>query len=128
MKRIDVLTVFILILMFAACKKDKRGCADEDSLCVLVEDGNLEGSTNIMSNYLASLIGTDNHKLAKLKDWLECKRCVEEVYMPCFSCIEEPTPPRTISIDFIQQGRIVNMEMVLRLDGPLESSVVITNN
>lgn len=122
--RILMLLAFAFVLALAACKKDKQGCVDEESFCELVEDGNFEGSTNVMSNYLASLISSNNQKLEKLKDWLECKRCVEEVYIPCFSCIEEPPPTRTIGIDFIQNGEIVNIQLVVHLNEQMESAVV----
>ncbi len=102
---------------------------DEEALCTLVDDNNLEGATNVMRNYLAKLIGnTHNQQLNKLKNWLECKRCVEEVYMPCMSCIEDPSPPRIIGIDFVQNGQIVNMQVLVSFREQQEGAVVSTLN
>ena len=130
MKRTDILTVFILILTLAACEKGQLGgCADEELFCEQVEDDNLGGTLPLIKNFLAKVIGDNqNQKLAKLKDWLECKHCVEEVDIPCMSCIIDPPPPRTIGVDFIQQGEIVNVQLMVLMDDPLEGAVVTTIN
>ena len=122
MKKTVILSMIMLVLAFSACKKETEGCVDEEALCTLVDDGNLEGTTNVMKNYLAKLVGqTDIQQLNKLQEWLECKRCVEEVHMACVSCIQEPTPPRTISVDFIQNGQIVNLQFLLLPDKSVNS-------
>ena len=108
MNRIGLQSMIILFLSCSACDKQQLGCANEEEFCKLVEESSSEGATHMVRNYLASLINDNpGKKLAKLKDWLECKRCVEEAYIPCFSCIDDEPSRCEIRVDFVNQGQIL---------------------
>ncbi|PCH98279.1 MAG: hypothetical protein COB85_01840 [Bacteroidetes bacterium] len=108
MSGLHILSFAVAFVVLSACEKQQLGCANEEEFCQTVEAGNSDGTTYMVRNYLASFIDDNKGKnAARLKDWLECKSCVEEAYVPCFSCIENEPEPRTLRIVFTNQGQIL---------------------
>ena len=123
MTRKIILTATILLtcLTLWTCKKDKVSCSDDNTFCSLVDDQNFEATSQIIDDFLATLKkGTQDDKLEKLKDWLECKSCVNKAEILCNSCIKTLPAQSELNVDFISNGQSITMTLDILMDDPLE--------
>lgn len=121
MKQISILTTIILILSLTACKKDKMICTDEEIFCAFVEDQNFSATGTIIDDFLAGLKKNKNDEnLEKLRNWFECKSCVEKAKILCNSCIETSPAQSELSIDFTSNGQDINKTLDILMDEPLK--------
>lgn len=125
MKQISVAATIIFILALTACKKDKLKCMDEEAFCTLVEEENFADTRAIIGNFLAKLIGNNQDRsMKKLKDWLECKRCVDKAKVICISCTGSMPTRSELRVDFIHNGQMKSM--TLNIDEQRNESSIIS--
>lgn len=63
------------LLLVVSCNKGKIICSQEDTFCSFVDKGDFSSTGPIIDKFLSKLNNnlSDDKKLEKLKDWLECK-------------------------------------------------------
>ena len=114
-------TILLTCLTLWTCTKDKGSCSDDNTFCSLVDDQSFDATGTIIDDFLATLKkGTQDDKLERLKDWLECKSCVDKAEILCNSCIFTLPPQSELSVDFISNGQPIKLTLDILMDDPLE--------
>ncbi|QLH28385.1 MAG: hypothetical protein HWD63_02640 [Candidatus Parvibacillus calidus] len=83
--------VILLYMVFSGgCAKDSVLCTDDGIFCGSMVNYVDEKALAAINSYLnrQEKNQADSVKLRLLKDWLECKSCIQEVRILCNSCIE----------------------------------------
>ncbi len=83
--------VILLYMVFSGgCTKDNMLCTDDGKFCRSIVNSGEEKALAAINSYLSKQgkNQADSTKLRLLKDWLECKSCIQEVRILCNSCIE----------------------------------------
>lgn len=123
MKRRTIFTIgTILLICFTlwTCKKENIVCTNDKTFCVLVNDQNFDATGPLFDDFLATLNKDDQDKnLEELKDWLECKSCVEKAKILCNSCIETGPPQSELIVYFISNGKTIKKTLDILMGDPL---------
>ena len=116
------LFVFILLtLTLWSCKKLNIGCSENKTFCTLIDDQEFDATGTLIDNFLANRRKNKPDKnLDKLKDWLECKSCVDKVEIICNSSIYTLPPQSELSVDFISNGQTETMIMDILMSETLK--------
>ena len=118
---LTALVIFLTCLTLWTCNKEKVSCSDEQAFCSLVESQDFDATGTIIDNYLAGLEkNKKDENLEKLRDWLECKSCVDKAEIICNSCIKTIPPQSELSVDFISNGQTIKMTLDILMDEPLK--------
>ncbi|HRN33690.1 MAG TPA: hypothetical protein PLQ53_05845 [Saprospiraceae bacterium] len=83
--------VILLYMVFSGgCTKDSVLCTDDGIFCGSMVNSDDDKALAAINNYLSKQEKNqaDSVKLHLLKDWLECKSCIQEVRVLCNSCIK----------------------------------------
>lgn len=116
-------TILLACLTLWTCKKDKVVCSDNETFCALVDDQNFDATGPLIDDFLAKLKkDNQDENLEKLKNWLECKSCVDKAKILCNSCIKTLPLQSELSVDFIFNGQTVKMTLDILMDDPLKFS------
>ena len=120
-KTILTTTILLTCLTLWTCKKDKFVCSDDETFCALVDNQNFDATGPLTDDFLVTLKkDNQDENLKKLKDWLECKSCVDKVKILCYSCIKTYPLQSELSVDFISNGQTVKMTLDILMDSPLK--------
>lgn len=124
MTRKTILTaviIFLTCLTLWTCNKEKASCSDDQTFCSLVVNQDFDATGSVIDNYLAGLKkNKKDENLERLRDWLECKSCVDKAEIYCNSCIKTNPPQSILSVDFISNGQTVTMTLDILMDEPLK--------
>ncbi len=123
MKTISLLfsTFLFLTIMQTGCKKDDVKCSNETEFCAFISSEEYNKTGVLIDKYLSGLKTnlSDEESLNKLKDWLECNSCVENVEIFCVSCIETYPPKSELIVSFILNGQQTEKTLFIIMDDPL---------
>jgi len=124
MTRKTILTAVIISLTCLthwACNKEKVSCSDDQTFCSLVDNQDFDATGSIIDNYLAGLErNKKDENLERLRDWLECKSCIDKAEIICNSCIKTNPPQSELIVDFILNGQTVTMLLNIWMDESLK--------
>jgi hypothetical protein len=113
--------IFLTCLTLWTCNKEKVSCSDDQTFCSLVDNQDFDATGTIIDNYLAGLEkNKKDENLEKLRDWLECKSCVDKAEIICNSCIYTLPPQSELRVDFNSNGKTVTMTLDILMDEPLK--------
>ncbi len=85
-----VIVITLFGVLFGGCTKERVLCADVREFCRLIANHQEGKALTNINNYLSKQDKNldDAAKLRLLKDWLECKTCLQEAEILCNSCID----------------------------------------
>ena len=94
MKKAIYILLSLSLLVLYSCSKDS--CNENSDFCDFVYDDKLDETLPLINSFLEDLdynYDKDDYdaievNLIKLKEWFECKECVDSVVILCNSCIE----------------------------------------
>jgi len=115
--RISFVALFVIIAGLAGCSGNEGSCANDEEFCALINAENFDGTGPVIDDYLEGLRSklSDEEKLDRLVDWLECKSCVKRADIICNSCIYTNPPQSELKIVFVinevQVERILDIQM-----------------
>lgn len=111
--------IFLASLTLWTCNKYNVACSDSETFCALVDDQTFNATGPLIDNFLSTLDKKEHHEnLEKLKDWLECKNCVEKVDIYCKSCIYTNPAKSEFRVDFVSDGQTTTMILSILMDEP----------
>ena len=114
-------TVLTTAIILFACLTLWTCNKDDETFCALVNEENFDATGPLIDDFLATLKnGNQADHLAKLKEWLECKSCVEKAQILCNSCILTFPPQSELSVDFVSNGIIITMTLDILMSEPLK--------
>jgi len=123
MKTIRLLfsTILFLTIMQTGCKKDDVKCSDDSEFCAFISSEEYNKTGVLIDKYLSGLKTnlSDEERLTKLKDWLECNSCVDNVEISCVSCIYTNPPKSALIVSFILNGQQTEKTLFIIMDDPL---------
>jgi hypothetical protein len=110
-----------LTTMLTGCNKDDVNCSYNTEFCSFISSEEYNETGTYIDKYLSGLKTnlSDEDKLQKLKDWLECKSCVEIVEILCVSCIYTNPPQSELRVTFIVNGQKIEKILDIIMDDPL---------
>jgi hypothetical protein len=119
--KLAFLTLFFLSIMQGGCKKEDENCSYNYEFCAFVSTEEYNETGIYIDKFLIGLQSnlSDEDKLQKLKDWLECKNCVNSVEIRCVSCILTNPPQSELSITFYVNGQQIVKVLDIIMDNPL---------
>lgn len=113
--------IFLTCITLWTCNKEKAPCSDDQPFCSLVDNQDFDSTGSIINNYLAGLKkNKKDENLVKLRNWLECKSCVDRAQIICNSCIKTNPPTSELSVDFNSNGQKVTVIIDILMDEPLK--------
>ena len=123
--------MLLACLTLWTCKKYIIVCPQNETFCTLIDEQDYEATLPFIDNFLASMIyanyasalkkDNQDRGLLKLKNWLECKSCVDRARILCNSCIETGIAQSELKIDFISNGQIVTLILDIYMENPLRT-------
>ena len=117
-----ILLIFISFAL-AGCKKDNNCNVNNGvQFCPLIQVENYEGAGKIINDYLECQKNNDsNQNLNNLKDWFECKECVDSVVLSGVMILTFP-PQTEYFIKFEINGNYIEkiIDIFIYDDGHLE--------
>jgi hypothetical protein len=107
--------------MQIGCKKDDENCSYDTEFCAFISSEEYNETGTYIDKYLSGLKTnlSDEDKLQKLKDWLECKSCVIRAEILCVSCIETNPPQSELRVTFVVNGQQIVKILDIIMDDPL---------
>ena len=104
--RISLVVMLVVLAGLAGCSVIDGRCANEEEFCALINVENYKGIGAVIDNYLDGLRNklSDEEKLEKLVNWLECKNCVKSAEIICNSCIETNPLQSELKVVFVING------------------------
>jgi hypothetical protein len=107
------LTLFLVFLVgLAGCHEDKDGimCGDERedaAFCEFVNTSDFHLTGPLIDNFLKKIKKNDEFTLKLLKEWLECKSCINQVEIICNGCIYTWPAQSELKVDFVVDNQVV---------------------
>ena len=119
--RLLLLTFFFIGIVQVGCNKEDVNCSNEAEFCTLINSEEYIETGDYIDKYLSGLKTnlSDEDKLLKLKEWLECKSCVENVEISCIACIETNPPKSALTISFNLNDNQTIKTLFIIMDNPL---------
>ncbi|ASB50050.1 hypothetical protein [Alkalitalea saponilacus] len=114
-------TIFFLTIIHTGCTKDDVKCSDDFEFCAHINSEEYHKTGVYIDKYLNSLDANlnDEEGLNKLKDWLECNSCVENVEIFCVSCIKTYPPKSELIVLFNVNDQQTEKTLFIIMGAPL---------
>lgn len=121
--RLLYLTFLVVTIVYTACKKEDMECSNDSVFCAYISSEEYNKTGTLIDKYLSGLKTSlsDEEKLRKLKDWMECKSCVEIAEILCVSCIKTNPPQSELRVTFVVNGKQIVKILDIIMDDPLKS-------
>jgi hypothetical protein len=115
-------TLLAVSFFFANCEKDNINCANDEAFCSFISTEDFNKTGPAIDKFLSGLKKdlSEDQKLEKLREWVECKSCVSKAEILCNSCIYTYPPQSEIKVVFIVDGRTREQILDIIMDDPLK--------
>ncbi|HQN57977.1 MAG TPA: hypothetical protein PLR24_12115 [Saprospiraceae bacterium] len=118
-----VIVIILLGALAGGCNKERVLCADDGEFCRSITNHREEKSLSIINGYLNKQNKNldDGVKLCLLKDWLECKSCIEGAEILCNSCIYTLPAQSELSLRLNTSGPDSVVVLDIIMSNPLQA-------
>lgn len=115
-------TIILLTLVLPSCQKEDIKCSGDTEFCSFIDKEDFTGTSSVINKWLTKQKTnlSENEKLERLRDWLECKSCVSQAKIDCNSCIYTLPTQSELKIVFIIKRQKVEKCLDVIMDTPLK--------
>lgn len=125
MKLISHLLASMLLVSIIACSPDDDPsaedivCVDQAEFCAYVDSSQIDSTGDLITNVLDKLYSeSETDILIRLKDYLDCKDCIQSSEIICNSCIDTAPAISELKIEFIISGNIITQILDISMSHP----------